>query len=174
MSLRVRLSRYCCAFQEYLFPTIEADLGPLGERYQLLITVLEFVQGANSICTCFRTLRGRPQQDQPAPARTSMAKAVFQIDTTSVLSVNGCAKRTWRCAACPAGIVYGRSPARRPSRVPLPGSLRAPCTSRLHEALIANTVAAAVGRSCVDAMRRRLEWAGVKATPKSGQRSDAE
>ena len=34
MSLRVRLSSYWCAFQEYLFPTIEADLGPLGERYQ--------------------------------------------------------------------------------------------------------------------------------------------
>ena len=34
---------------------------------------------------------------------------------------------TGRCATCAAGVVYGRSPARRPSRVPLPGSLRAPC-----------------------------------------------
>ena len=34
MSLRVTLSSYWCAFQEYLFPTIEEDLGPLGERYQ--------------------------------------------------------------------------------------------------------------------------------------------
>ena len=37
MSLRVRLSSYWCAFQEYLFPTID-DLGPLGERYQLFIS----------------------------------------------------------------------------------------------------------------------------------------
>ena len=44
MSLQVRLSSYWCAFQEYLFPTIEADLGPLGERYQLFITVLELVR----------------------------------------------------------------------------------------------------------------------------------
>ena len=29
MSLRIRLSSYWCAFQEYLFPTIEEDLGPL-------------------------------------------------------------------------------------------------------------------------------------------------
>ena len=44
MSLRATLSSYWCAFQEYLFPTIEADLGPLGERYQAFITVLEFVR----------------------------------------------------------------------------------------------------------------------------------
>ena len=43
MSLRVRLSSYWCAFQEYLFPTIEA-VGPLGERYQLFIAVLELVR----------------------------------------------------------------------------------------------------------------------------------
>ena len=59
MSLRVRLSSYWCAFQEYLFPTIEADLGPLGERYQLFITVLELVRVEQHL-PCFRTLRGRP------------------------------------------------------------------------------------------------------------------
>ena len=32
MTLRARLSTYWCAFQEHLFPTIEQDLGPLGER----------------------------------------------------------------------------------------------------------------------------------------------
>ena len=39
-----RLSTYWCAFQEHLFPTIEQDLGPLGERYQSFITVLELVR----------------------------------------------------------------------------------------------------------------------------------
>ena len=71
MSLRVRLSSYWCAFQEYLFPTIEADLGPLGERYQLFITVLELVRVEQHL-PCFRTLRGRP----PCGAR-GIAKAVF-------------------------------------------------------------------------------------------------
>ena len=43
MSLRARLSTYWCAFQERLFPTIEQDLGPLGERYQSFcpVTVLD-------------------------------------------------------------------------------------------------------------------------------------
>ena len=41
MPLRTILSSYWCAFQEHLFPAIEEDLGPLGERYQLFITVLE-------------------------------------------------------------------------------------------------------------------------------------
>ena len=33
-------STYWCAFQERLFPTIEQDLGPLGERYQSFIIAL--------------------------------------------------------------------------------------------------------------------------------------
>ena len=36
MSLRARLSTYWCAFQEYVFPIIEEEIGPLGERYQIL------------------------------------------------------------------------------------------------------------------------------------------
>ena len=84
MSLRVRLSSYWCAFQEYLFPTIEEDLGPLGERYQLFITVLEFVRVEQHL-PCCRSLRGRPQQDRAAMARAFIAKAVFQIDTTRAL-----------------------------------------------------------------------------------------
>ena len=61
MSLRTRLSTYWCAFQERLFPTIEQDLGPLGERYQSFITVLELVRVEQHL-PCCRTLRGRPQQ----------------------------------------------------------------------------------------------------------------
>ena len=62
MSLRVRLSTYWCAFQEYLFPTIEEDLGPLGEGYQLFISVLEFVRVEQHL-PCFRNLRGRPRSN---------------------------------------------------------------------------------------------------------------
>ena len=55
MSLRARLSTYRCAFQEHLFPTIEQDFGPLGERYQLFITVLEFVRVEQQL-PCGRSL----------------------------------------------------------------------------------------------------------------------
>ena len=75
MSLLVRLSSYWCAFQQYLFPTIEEDLGPLGERYQLFITVLEFVRVEQQL-PCGRSLRGRPQQDRAALARAHHAAAV--------------------------------------------------------------------------------------------------
>ena len=84
MSLRARLSSYWCAFQAQLFPAIEEDLGPLGERYQFFITVLEFVRVEQHL-PCFHGLRGRPQQDRAAMARAFMAKAVFEIATTRAL-----------------------------------------------------------------------------------------
>ena len=82
MSLRATLSSYC-AFQEYLFPTIEADLGPLGERYQAFITVLDV--RVEQHLPGGRNWRGRPLQDRAALARAFIAKAVFQIDTTRAL-----------------------------------------------------------------------------------------
>ena len=65
-------------------PAIEEDLGPLGERYQFFITVLEFVRVEQHL-PCFHGLRGRPQQDRAAMARAFMAKAVFEIATTRAL-----------------------------------------------------------------------------------------
>ena len=44
MSLRTILSNYGLAFQRELFPALEEELGPLGERYELFVTVLGFVQ----------------------------------------------------------------------------------------------------------------------------------
>ena len=43
MSLRTILSNYGFVFQRELFPTLEEELGPLGERYELFVTVLGFV-----------------------------------------------------------------------------------------------------------------------------------
>ena len=36
MSLREMLSDYWYAFQQELFPRLEGELGPMGERYELL------------------------------------------------------------------------------------------------------------------------------------------
>ena len=44
MSLRAILSNYWFAFQQELFPWLEDELGPVGERYELFIKVLEFVR----------------------------------------------------------------------------------------------------------------------------------
>ena len=137
MSLRVRLSSYWCAFQEYLFPTIEEDLGPLGERYQLFISVLELVRVEQHL-PCFRTLRGRPQQDRVALARAFMAKAVFQIDTTRALLERLANDRALRrlCGwesirAIPSEATFSRAFA---------GFAEGSLPSRLHEALIEHTL----------------------------------
>ena len=137
MSLRATLSSYWCAFQEYLFPTIEADLGPLGERYQAFITVLEFVRVEQHL-PGGRNWRGRPLQDRAALARAFIAKAVFQIDTTRALRerlTNDPALRRlcgWESIrAIPSEATFSRAFA---------GFAEGALPSRLHEALIKNTM----------------------------------
>ena len=44
MSLREMLSDYWYAIQQELFPRLESELGPLGERYELFVAVLELVR----------------------------------------------------------------------------------------------------------------------------------
>ena len=125
MSLRTILSNYGFAFQRELFPTLEEELGPLGERYELFVTVLGFVP-VEPFLTCWRGLPGRPQADRAALARAFSAKAVFAISTTRALVerlvIDG-------LAASPVRLEPGarRSPARRPSRGPSATSLTAPC-----------------------------------------------
>jgi len=164
MSLLVRLSSYWCAFQQHLFPTIEEDLGPLGERYQLFITVLEFVRVEQQL-PCGRSLRGRPQQDRAALARAFIAKAVFQIDTTRALRERLANDRALRrlcgwesIGAIPSEATFSRAFA---------GFAESALPSRLHEALIENTMAEQlVGHVSRDATA--IEGR-EKATPKPKQ-----
>ena len=137
MSLRARLSSYWCAFQECLFPTVEQDLGPLGERYQAFITVIEFVRVEQHL-PCCRSLRGRPQQNRTALAHAFIAKAVFGIDTTRALLERLANDRALRrlCGwesirALPSEATFSRAFAEFAE-----GAL----PSRLHEALIKNTM----------------------------------
>ena len=82
MSLGSILSGYS-AFQAQLFPALEQDLGPLGERYQAFVRVVEFVRVERLLPSL--QLRGRPQNDRAAVARAFIAKAVFDITTTRAL-----------------------------------------------------------------------------------------
>ena len=84
MSLRAILSNYWFAFQQELFPWLEDELGPVGERYELFIKVLEFVR-VEKLLPYFHGLVGRPQEDRAALARAFIAKAVFDITTTRAL-----------------------------------------------------------------------------------------
>jgi transposase len=84
MSLRAILSEYWFAIQQELFPALKEEIGPLGERYQTLIAVLEFVRVERQL-PYVHGLRGRPQEDRAALARAFIAKAVFDITTTRAL-----------------------------------------------------------------------------------------
>ena len=84
MSLRTILSNYGFAFQRELFPTLEEELGPLGERYELFVTVLGFVP-VEPFLHVRAWLAERPQADRAALARAFSAKAVFAISTTRAL-----------------------------------------------------------------------------------------
>ena len=52
MPLREMLSDYWCAFQQELFPRLESEFGPMGERYALFVAVLELVR-VEALPPCF-------------------------------------------------------------------------------------------------------------------------
>ena len=73
MSLREMLSDYWYAFQQELFPRLESELGPMGERYELFVAVLELVR-VEALLPHFRGQVGRPEEDRAALARAFIAK----------------------------------------------------------------------------------------------------
>ena len=137
MSLRTILSNYGFVFQRELFPALEEELGPLGARYGLFVTVLGFVQ-VEQFLTCLRGLPGRPQEDRAALARAFIAKAVFAITTTRALierlAIDSSLRRL--CGWSRAGEVPGEATFSRAFSTFADSAL----PSRLHEALIDKTL----------------------------------
>lgn len=70
--------------QADLFPYLEESLGPLAPRYQQLVTVFEMAP-VSALLTACPGGRGRPPADRVPVARAFIAKAVFNIPTTSHL-----------------------------------------------------------------------------------------
>ena len=70
--------------QGHLFPWLQAEVGPLTEQHERLVTVLEMVR-----VEAFVPMRdggpGRPLDDRPALARALIAKAVLNLPTTAAL-----------------------------------------------------------------------------------------
>lgn len=164
MSLRVTLSSFWCAFQARLFPQVEQDLGPLGERYRSLIAVLDFVRVERALPPA-RGGRGRPQQDRAALARAFIAKAVLHVTTTRDLIdrlVHDYALRRlcgWRSVrAVPSESTFSRAFAE---------FAHSALASRLHQALIKDRMGGQlvghVSRDSTAIVGR--EKAAPKATP---------
>ena len=137
MSLREMLSDYWYAFQQELFPRLEGELGPMGERYELFVAVLELVR-VEALLPYFRGQVGRPEEDRAALARAFIAKAVFDVPTTrgliERLEVDGRLRRLcgWSGA--------GRLPSEATFSRAFSEFAESRLANRLHETLIARTM----------------------------------
>ena len=137
VSLREMLSDYWYAFQQELFPRLESELGPMGERYELFVAVLELVR-VEALLPYFRGQVGRPEEDRAALARAFIAKAVFDVPTTrgpiERLEVDGrlCRLCGWSGA--------GRLPSEATFSRAFSEFAESGLASRLHETLIARTM----------------------------------
>ena len=137
MFLREMLSDYWYAFQQELFPRLESELGPMGERYELFVAVLELVR-VEALLPYFRGQAGRPEEDRAALARAFIAKAVFDVPTTrgliERLEVDGrlCRLCGWSGA--------GRLPSEATFSRAFSEFAESGLASRLHETLIARTM----------------------------------
>jgi len=81
--LKEKLSQYW-QFQQDLFPWLAENLGPLSEKQQLLVTVLEMAR-VEEFTQSYRGWVGRPQDDRAAIARAFVAKAVYGLSSTRQL-----------------------------------------------------------------------------------------
>ena len=114
MSSREMLSDYWYAFQQELFPRLESDPGRLGERYELVVAILEPVR-VEALLPYFRGQVGRPKKDRAALVRAFIAKAVFDVPTTRALierlEVDGKRRRLcgWSCGGrLPSEATFSR------------------------------------------------------------------
>ena len=115
---------------------LREEAGPLTERHQRLVTVLE-VAGVEAFVQSWQGLPGRPLKDRHALARAFVAKAVFVLPTTVALieplSVDATLRRL--CGWERAGNVPGQSAFSRA----FPEFALCDLPGRAHEALIKAT-----------------------------------
>lgn len=78
------LSQTWLTVQTSLFPWLSEELGPLTEKQQELVTILELIRIEEFIVSN-RGCPGRPPQDRTAIARAFVAKMVYKIPTTRAL-----------------------------------------------------------------------------------------
>ena len=136
-SLRETLSNYWYAFQQELFPRLEANLAPLSQRYELFVEVVEFVR-LEDLLPYLCGLPGRPPEDRAALARAFLAKAVFDILTTRALIER---LRVDRTLYQLCGWISGdRLPSEATFSRAFAEFADSALASRLHEALIKRTL----------------------------------
>ena len=78
------ISRIWNRIQEHLFPELEEVLGPLTDKQEKLIAILELVRIEDSVSNTYKGI-GRPKRDRQAIARAFVAKSVYNFSTTREL-----------------------------------------------------------------------------------------
>jgi len=137
MSLRETLTAYWLHVQEELLPWLDdTTCGPLNGHHRQLVSVLGMVR-IEAFLLGWRGLPGRPPSERAVLARAFIAKAVFNIPTTSLLIEMLSADKTLRrlCGWQRAGAVPSESTFSRAFAEFAASAL----PSRLHAALIQDT-----------------------------------
>jgi len=78
------ISQWWENIQTYLFPWLEKELGPLTEKLQQLVSILEMIRIEDFISDNFG-FRGRPLKNRKPIARAYVAKAIYNMPTTRIL-----------------------------------------------------------------------------------------
>ncbi len=137
MSLRETLSTYWARIQEDLFPWLDDTMDtPLSERHRQFVSVLGMAR-VETFLPSWQGLPGRPPSERAALARAFVAKAVFNLPTTSLLIDVLSGDKTLRrlCGWQRAGEVPSESTFSRAFAAFAESAL----PSRLHQALIQET-----------------------------------
>jgi transposase len=136
MSLNTALPVFWLKIQKSLFPWLKDELGPLTEKQQHLVTILELLHLEKHIRSYWRG-RGRPEKDRVTIARAFVAKSVYDMPTTRVLIERLCSDISLRriCgfekrSDIPSESVFSRA-FEQFAKNELPG--------KVHETLIRNT-----------------------------------
>lgn len=80
-----QLSTFWQRIQRSLIPALQEELGPLSENHKKLIAVLEIVRIEEFIQQPITGLRGRPEDDRRAIARSFIAKTIYSFSKTNLL-----------------------------------------------------------------------------------------
>jgi hypothetical protein len=81
LTLLERLAQFARVLQGVLFPALQEELGPLTDKQQQVVAVLDMIQLEAFIAQPSGAV-GRPPKDRRAIARAFVAKAVYNLSTT--------------------------------------------------------------------------------------------
>lgn len=84
LTLRQQLTQFAHVLQSSLFPVLEEEVGPLGERAKQLVATLEMIPLARFVPSSKGWI-GRPSKDRYGVACAFVAKAVYGFTTTAQL-----------------------------------------------------------------------------------------